>query len=236
MSPSTSPSATTKTTTTTTTTTPPRPVSPGYRLLTPSELSKILNQPPTHPNHTTTTNIIPTLPLASSSSTPISSLHHHHLQPLTDVYHAPKPLIPSSSSSSMILGHGLDREHPLTPVLSTATEDDLGSGMVDSGLSKPTILSVELQSKSKSNSNSDLNLSGGLNHTLQPQQTDGQSKPPTAPLIATSANATASTSAAAAAVGNESSRTLCVRHQSMADQGVNGKLQQVSVVIRIGWW
>jgi hypothetical protein len=237
MSPSTSPSATTKTTTktttTTTTTTPPRPVSPGYRLLTPSELSKILNQPTTHPNHTTTTNLIPTLPLASSSSTPISSLHHHHLQPLTDVYHAPKPLIPSSSSSSMILGHGLDSEHPLTPGLFTPTEGDLGSGMDDSGLSKSTIHPVEFQSKSKSNSDS--NSSGGPGHTLQPQQTDRQSKPPTAPLIATSANTIASTSAAAAAVGNESSRTLCVRHQSMADQGVNGKLQQVSLpVVRIG--
>ena len=221
MLPSTSPSTTTKTATTTTTKTPPRPVSPGYRLLTASELSKILNQPPTNPNHTTT-NIIPTLPLASSSSNPISSLHHHHLPPPTDVYHAPKPLIPSSSSSSMILGHGIDhQEQQLTPRLSTPTEGDLGKGMNDIGSSESSIHDVELKSKSNTTSNS----RGDSGQTLQPQQPDALLRS----IVATTATATTSSSvsAAAAAVGNESSRTLCVRHQSMADQGINGKLQQV---------
>jgi len=221
MLPPTSPSTTTKTATTTTTKTPPRPVSPGYRLLTPSELSKILNQPPTNLNHTTT-NIIPTLPLASSSSNPISSLHHHHLQPPTDVYHAPKPLIPSSSSSSMILGHGIDhQEQQLTPRLSTPTEGDLGKGMNDIGSSRSSTHDAE--SKSKSNPTS--NPLGDPGQSSQPQQPDALLRS----IVATTATATTSSSvsAAAAAVGNENSRTLCVRHQSMADQGINGKLQQV---------
>lgn len=34
-------------------------------------------------------------------------------------------------------------------------------------------------------------------------------------------------------VRGESSRTLCVRHQSMADQGINGMLQQVRLVFSI---
>ena len=222
MLPPTSPSTTTKTATTTTTKTPPRPVSPGYRLLTPSELSKILNQPPTHLNHTTT-NIIPTLPVASSSSNPISSLHHHHLQPPTDVYHAPKPLIPSSSSSSMILGHGIDhQEQQLTPGLSTPTEGDLGKGMNDIGSSESSIHDVELKSKSNTTSNS----RGDSGQTSQPQS-DGLLKPVVATPTPATATTSSSVSAAAAAVGNESSRTLCVRHQSMADQGINGKLQQV---------
>ena len=136
-------------------------------------------------------------------------MHHHHLQPPTDVYHAPKPLIPSSSST--ILGNGLGQ--PLTPGLYTPTE--IGSGVGMNGSSFTTDAS-----KSTPNPNSTSNSSSSAEQP-QTQQTDSQSKSPVTPVTTTSA-------AAAAAVSNESSRTLCVRHQSMADQGINGKLQQVS--------
>jgi hypothetical protein len=201
MSPSTSP----LTTATTTTASTARPASPGYRLLTPSELSKILNQHHPH-NSQASTSLIPTLPIASSSSsltatavlappTSIASLHHHHLQPPSFPNHAPKPLIPSST--------------PLTPEGSTPTSSFL------TGMNIPIENDGSILTSSGGNSTQDLfnGVVGG----------GGQD------LGKLSGATTATTTATLPSLVDESRRTLCVRHQSMADQGINGKLQQVSL-------
>jgi hypothetical protein len=188
---------------------------PSWRLLTPAEVKKL-----------TLTNGSGGNAASSSSGSGghhqqhhhHSHLHHHHDRHNPDhhshdgksgIHIHSKPTLNSTTSlprsSTLALAlpmHSLGMD---TTPLNTPTADleELGIDRVGSGSGSGVVSG-----------------SGAVPSTINPNPN------PTSP---STHGETAAAQQQATASREENSRTLCVRHQSMADQGINGMLQQVSL-------
>jgi hypothetical protein len=154
--------------------------SPSWRLISPSELRKILGTAEPGPSTLTAPSA------SSSSSLPASStytlhLHHHP-------HHHVKP--------SGLPMHSLESDS--TPTSTPVMELVQSGGSISATTNGGVLLKSADHPSSSSIGTTGIEQEGGA-------------------YIATTRS--------------ENSRTLCVRHQSMADQGINGKLQQVSHTI-----
>lgn len=202
---------------------------PSWRLLTPGEVKKIMSG--------SSANAV----TSNTSSGSGSGYHHHHSHSQDDEHengihthnhnhnhnhnHSHAKLN-STTTSALPLPLPLPLPmHSLgldTTPLSTPTNDLeggvdlLGSGLRGSSGAEAGSAILNSTSTSTSTENTlNLNSTSLGGDSLQIQQP--------------------STSAAGTGPSRgESSRTLCVRHQSMADQGINGMLQQVSIGYGVG--
>jgi hypothetical protein len=202
---------------------------PSWRLLTHGEVKKIMSG----------SNVNSANPSTSSGSG--SGYHHHHSHSQDDEHengihththnHNHKhnhnhshARLNSTSTSALPLplplpmhSLGLDTTPLSTPTNDLEGEGDpLGSGLRGSSGAEAGSAILNSTSTSTSTENTlNLNSTSLGGDSLQIQQ-------PSTTVAGTGPSR------------GESSRTLCVRHQSMADQGINGMLQQVSLGYGLG--